>query len=76
MWIKNGRMTVDLIKSDIPEGEYFTIQEYAEHKNCPASTVKNWISRGQIECYRIDFCIDRLSHCWLIPVGVGPKMQK
>lgn len=48
---RDGWMSVD---SDIPNGNYYTIEEYADMYDVPESSIRTWINRGQVpavHCY-------------------------
>lgn len=48
---RDGRMSTDC---DIPDGMYYTIEEFAELYDVPESSVRTWINRGQlpfVHCY-------------------------
>lgn len=38
------------VGEDIPDGEYYTISEFAELYDIPESSVRTWLNRGQLSC--------------------------
>ena len=36
--------------SDIPDGEYYTVPEFAAKYDVPDATVRIWVNRGQLSC--------------------------
>ena len=67
--MKDGWISIMIDGQKVPDGEYMTVREYAENENKSVETVRNWIKRGQIECYF-------LNQAWVIPVGVSRKKCK
>lgn len=53
----------------VPDGNYWTIREYADNMNCTIEQVQHWVKRGLIEAYI-------LAHAWYIPVGAMPKKRR
>lgn len=43
---------VDESYGDIPDGLYYTQQEFAELLDVPESTVRVWVNRGIVTCVR------------------------
>ena len=44
---RNGRPAEQI---DIPDGDYYTVAEYAERMDVPQGTVRMWIHRGLVSC--------------------------
>ena len=71
MWIQNGRYTDDLPDKlqDIPNGEYWSIKDYAENEKLPESTVRTWIRGGQLKAFL-------LNGRYYIEIGTRAKKRK
>lgn len=49
--VENGHIITE--QTDIPDGEYCTLQEFAIVNGCCTDTVKTWKKRGKIQTIEI-----------------------
>ena len=71
MIVKNGSYTDFLPKGseNVPDGEYWTVREYAENENKTENAVRTWIKRGQLKAYKINGKL-------YIEIGTWPRKRK
>lgn len=70
MWIEKGRMIVEEPGiSDIPDGEYMTLEEYGKSYGIKPETLRVMIQRGQIRSIKV---LQRR----YIEIGVMPKKRR